>query len=483
MSVEIGPPNVLLLLNDHQAYYRHGWDGGVRPQIPAFERVARSGMRFDTAYTPTALCVPARRSLWTGLYPHNHGLMTNNDNAPEKDGRCLFHPLSRHGYRQYYYGKWHNGHTHQFDHGCEGFSMAGYGHAYRAEAYRAYCEEHRIPPARAFLETTLEENEPIETELGLDELGMASKSVGRLTTPTESHEAFFLSRLACDRLKQLKTAPTPWFMVVSFWGPHRPFLPSSEFASQYKPQDIGRYRSLDIDLASRPESYRFEHNHGLCDEAHRLRQPNPFPWSRWQHDLARSYAHVTMVDQAAARILDALESCGLARNTVVIASADHGDAIASHGGHATKGPYMVEETYRIPLAIRWPGRVPPRARNTSLVSLLDLAPTILEMAGTGFDHAVDGRSLVPLLLGKTDRVRSALLCEFNGLNDRPGFRDYPARMVVKEGLKYVATQDSDIDELYDLRRDPYALHNLAGDPAHRATQLDMIEELQRQDSR
>ena len=138
---------------------------------------------------------------------------------------------------------------------------------------------------------------------------------------------------------------------------------------------------------------------------------------------------------------------------------------------------MIEETYRIPFAVQWPDRIAPGSRNHSPVSLLDVAPTILDACGTGFDRAPDGNSLVSVLQGKADGVRSALMCEYNGLDGTPGHDNFKARMVVRDGLKYIATQDSGIDELYNLETDPYALKNLAGIQQHEAARQGMREEL------
>lgn len=104
-------PNILFLLNDHQAYYRHGWDGGVAPHRPNFDRLAREGANFERAYAVCPLCTPTRRSMLTGLYPHNHGFVTleEAENLPTRDQGILYELLARRGYRNYYFGKWHAG--------------------------------------------------------------------------------------------------------------------------------------------------------------------------------------------------------------------------------------------------------------------------------------------------------------------------------------------------------------------------------------
>ena len=173
--------------------------------------------------------------------------------------------------------------------------------------------------------------------------------------------------------------------------------------------------------------------------------------------LALCYAQITLVDEAGGRILSKLDELGLADNTLVIWTADHGDALACHGGHFNKRCYLPEEVMRVPLAIRWPAVVPAGQTIGRLVSNIDLAPTILAAAGTGFTNRVDGESLIPLLQDGTTAWREELLCEINGHYD-----PVIGRMVVTERFKYVETA-GDMNELYDLDADPYEMNNLAYD--------------------
>jgi len=479
-------PNILLLLNDHQAYYRHGWDGGVRPRIPSFDRLAAEGLRFDRAYCPTALCVPARRSLWTGLYPHNHGLYSNDESLPESPASWLFPLMAERGYRPFYYGKWHNGAMRLWKWGCGGFSMPGYGNPYQSAEYRRYCAELGIAEARCRVEADMDCDPARSGDRDLKDLDfMRDKGSGLLLTPEESHEAFFLAHLAGEKLAELARCGSdePWIMVVSFWGPHRPYLPTERYASMYRAEDIGEYPSFRADLSDKPASHRCEHNPVLQDGRGNLVQPSRMPWSWWQSQLARCYAHVTMVDAAGGRLLARLDELGLAAGTCVVWTTDHGDAVASHGGHGTKGPPMTEEIYRVPLAVRWPGTVEPGRSTGALVSHIDLAPTFLNLAASGNKGAgarADGASLLPLLAGDADRVREDLMCEFQGLGiDLPrryGKPEYHARALVTDRFKYVRTL-SDLEELYDLEADPYQTTNLHRAQEHRALLRDLRRRL------
>ena len=135
-------PNIIFMLNDNQAYYRYGWDGGLMPARPHFDRLAREGIDFQRAYSACPLCTPARRSMITGLLPHNHGFLTleEDENSEEHDEGIVFDRLAEQGYRNYYYGKWHTGPGTAADLGCEGVSYPGYGNPYIWPEYEAYCK-------------------------------------------------------------------------------------------------------------------------------------------------------------------------------------------------------------------------------------------------------------------------------------------------------------------------------------------------------
>jgi len=471
-------PNILLLVNDHQAYYRHGWDGGVKPQTPHFDRVAAGGILFEQNYTAVPLCGPSRRTLVTGLYPHNHKNFYNYTHSPY-DHEIYLNTLAEHGYCNHYIGKWHAGDGTALDFQCQGYSETDYGNPYTSDEYRRYLKRKGLPAAEHRVERHFW-NEPFRTQFPKLQDGARYKSeyawcgehaVGLTITPKETHEAYFLADLACDSLTQLANSADdqPFHLRVDFWGPHQPFFPTQEFADLYNPADITEYGSFGDTLEKKPELYREDKNRPLSDEDDHLLTPSPLPWSEWQKMLARAYGHITMVDAAGGVILDKLDELGLADNTIVLWTADHGDALASHGGRFDKGSFVTEEVIRTPLAVRYPSQIAPGQSSAKLTCSTDVAPTILDMAGTKFQNKVDGRSLLPLCLGKNNDWREDLLVESYG----HGFGTHHIiRAVVTERYKYIANEGT-LDELYDLAQDPYELENLVDNPPLAAVLSDM----------
>ena len=434
----VGKPNIVFILNDHQAYYRHGWDGGVRPLRPSFRRLAANGVEFSRAYSPCPLCTPARRSLWTGLYPHNHHFTKLGSDPQNPPDDLMFSHLAEAGYSMHYYGKWHAGPGTAADHGCEGFAMPHYGNPYLAPQYRAYCEGRGLPEAsfdvKAVFHEGAEENRPpLGPGYQCTWESLIPHSAAVLETPDDTHESFFLANLACEKLEQLAGAPDdrPFFLTVHFWGPHMPYWPSQRYVDMVDAARIEPYGSFYDTLEGRPAVYWTETNRPIS-ENRRLISPNPVPWQTWQILLQHSYAHSTMVDAAGGRVLDALQALGLAEDTLVLWTTDHGDAIASHGGHFDKNAYLTEEVLRGPMAVSWPGRITEGQVRQELVSLVDVAPTLLEAAGTGFDGRIDGTSLLPLLTEEGADWRQALVAETYGHH---GER-VVGRSVIGERFKY-----------------------------------------------
>ena len=476
-------PNIVLIVNDHQAYYRHGWDGGPRPLTPNFDRLATDGIRFERAYCAAPLCGPSRRTLASGLYPHNHRNYYNYSNAPY-DHEVYLANLARAGYRCFYFGKWHAGAGTALDFDCKGFSLEDYGNPYISEEYRDYIRRKGLPPAEHQVEFVFDSfvmnREFPALKVGAtyrsDRYWCGEHATGITTTPKESHEAFFLADLACEQLEALAAAEDdrPFHLRLDFWGPHQPFFPTREFADLYDPEDIPVYGNFADTLAGKPDVYWQDPHDRLTDEDRRFATPSNLDWGEWQRIIARAYAHITMVDAAGGLVLDKLEELGLAENTLVMWTADHGDALGSHGGRFDKGSYLTEEVLRVPLALRYPGRIAAGRTSDALACGTDIAPTILDAAATGFERRVDGESLLPLACGEDVAGRKSLLVESYG----HGFGTIElARAVIKGRYKLVAWQNH-ASELYDLDADPYELVNLYASARHGEVVSEMEAELQ-----
>ncbi len=450
-------PNILLLVNDHQACYGHEERYGIKR--PYYKRLAQQGVDFERAYCSTPLCCPSRRTMVSGLYTCHHGQFSGQSNAGYPYETYL-EKLKEAGYQVGYLGKWHTGKGTPGDFGAEGIFCEGYGNPYRLEAYRKYLEKFGLPFPKARIEHNwctpgwiddIAEGE----EYILDRPTMNECISGILTTPKETHEAFWLAYEACRKLEEYRESGEPFCLQVEFWGPHQPYLPTREYADLYPPEEIGEYPSYGDNLSQKPDIYHFEGGRNISQD-YRIILPNDVPWSTWAETMSRCYGQITLTDEAGGQILEKLEELGLAENTLVIWTADHGDGLACHGGHFDKDAYMTEEVLRIPFAMRYDGHIPAGEKSQALISNADLAPTLLAAAGTAFSGPVDGKNLLTLWEKGGD-------ADWRQENYAETFGHHLAhrgRVLTDIQYKYVWNQGQ-MEELYDLENDPYEMKNLA----------------------
>ena len=285
---------------------------------------------------------------------------------------------------------------------------------------------------------------------------------GILAGPPEAHEEQFVAHLACEKLREFAAADQPFSLVVSLWGPHQPYYPSADYADMVDPSEIPEYPSFRDDLSGRPFRYQFHR-----EISHRSSQSWP-EWSTWQEILARCYAQGHQTDAAVGDVLDTLDELSLAENTIVIWLADHGDAVASHGGLWDKSSTFIEEVARVPMAIRWPAAIEAGQPSDQLVSNMDATATMLDAAGIDAPGYMHSRSVLPLCQtpDKAD-WSDELICEHLGHSYL-----FPQRMILHDSYKYVFSLH-DMNELYNLQEDPFEMNNLIHDPQY----ADVIAEM------
>lgn len=454
------PRNILWLNTDQQMTANRP---GAARELPLQKRLAARGMNFRRAYTVLPICSPARASMLTGLYPHNHGLTENDGRFGGRAGLepsepLVTDPLRAEGYRCAWFGKWH---LHQeLDaraFGFDGYAPADYAYPYASAEYRTYLERHALPDPMARIELSGESGTPPGKEVALTsaedwfdfEAGSAI-----LEGPAETHEAFFVAELAERWLRD--PGDGPFFMRVDTWGPHPPYMVGAPFAGMFADLESAASPNLASDLKARPAHHAAYRDH----------------WQDILGDGARDFALLSrralqsaaLCETALVRLLDVLEECGRSDDTIIVFTADHGDAVASNGGVMNKGGLMVEETLRIPMLIAGPG-IPPGS-NDSLVCNIDLAPTLLDLCGITA-HGMDGTSLCPLLRRAGPVPRDGLMTEHYGLKTPLWQRAF------HKGHWKLVVQEDGFTELYDLASDPAEMNNLAEKAAHAGTLRDM----------
>jgi len=234
-----------------------------------------------------------------------------------------------------------------------------------------------------------------------------------------------------------------------FWGPHISCFVPEPYFSMYDPDKIPLPDNFGKLGENKPEVQRnFWGSWGISNQTQAVQR----------RVIAAYLGYVTYIDTQVGRLIEAMERHGLADDTIVIYTTDHGDMLGSHGLY-DKGPFMYEEIYRVPLMVRWPGVVGP-GRSDALVYNMDLAPTMWEIVGESQPQGGSSRSLLPLLQGRQkDLGRDYLICEFHRQHEF-----YPQAMVHSGFDKYIYNFGG-TDEYYDLRTDPGEMINRFRDPS------------------
>lgn len=448
-------PNVLVIMTDQHRVDAVSSLAGTVCRTPNIDRLAKGGISFTQAYSICALCTPARASMYTGMYPHNHRMIRNSEDRFcktefDEDDRLLSADLVESGYRCDFIGKWHCGIKRlPTDFGFHGMDVPGYGKCTQAAEYQRYLTDNG-----------LEQGEVIYDGGGWHgNIGLC----GTLQGPVEASVPYFLAEETIQQLKNNAAGDEPFVMFSNFWGPHAPYFPVEPFASMYDPKDIETWGNFEETFEGKPNAHKRYRDAFIGPEG-RLRT-----WEECSLWAARYYGFATMIDVQIGRILDELDDLGLAENTTVIFTTDHGDLLGAHGGMHDKASIMCQETYHIPFMVRPPGVSVGREVEVPITNM-DLYSTILDIAGVPLSDAVDSRSVVPLISdnGTTDWPEM-IVSEFNGHHYH-----YQSRMVTDGTWKYVFNVP-ETDELYDLESDPWETTNLAADDSF-ASQLKIMRD-------
>ncbi len=461
-------PNVLFVLTDQERYDASA-PGGPPVETEAIDSLSREGVRFERAFTPISICSSARASLLTGQFPHGHGML-NNCHEPDAiranlsaDLPTFSEELVAAGYDLTYTGKWHAGRDQTpADFGFSYLGGSDRHHDDIDEAFREHREERGVPVDEADLEEVIYTgDDPRDSSEGTFVAAKTSVDV-------EETRAYFLAERTIDAIETHADGDrdVPFFHRTDFYGPHHPYVVPEPYASMYDPDEIDPPDSYAETYDGKPRV----HENYLA-----YRGVAEFDWELWAEALAKYWGFITLIDHQLERILAALDERGLADETVVVHASDHGDFAGSHR-QFNKGPLMYDDTYRIPLQIRWPG-VTDGATSEAPVHLHDLAATFLELADVPAPDSFDSRSLVPLLenggeLPADVDWRDSTFAQYHG--DEFGL--YSQRMVRTDRYKYVYN-GPDIDELYDLEADPDELQNLIDHPEYEDTRRAMRERL------
>jgi arylsulfatase A-like enzyme len=463
---KVDKPNIIYIMSDDHAYQAISAYGGSLKDLaptPNIDRIAKDGMRFDRCLVTNSISGPCRAVLLTGKYSHLNGFLTNEGKQQPFDGSQQTFPklLQKGGYITAIIGKWHlMSDPTGFDHWE---ILPGQGNYYNPDF---------------------------------------------ITQEGRRREEGYVTELITGKclqwLNSVKNSDKPFMLMMHHKAPHREWQPGPDELTLYKDVTFPEPATLFDDYENRgtaektqdmtiAKTMRLAEDLKLFEDPdnvktagmNRMTPEQKAAWDTVYNPIIRKFykstpagddlirykyqrylqdylACIAAVDKSVGEVLDYLKEAGLDKNTVVIYASDQGFYLGEHGWFDKR--WMFEQSYRTPLLVRWPGVVKPRSVNNDMVSNIDLAETFLDIAGVEVPADMQGRSMVPVLKGRTPR---------NWRKEHYyHYYEYPGSHMVKRHYGMSTNRyklmhyyyDIDEWEMYDLKTDPDEIKNVYNDP-------------------
>ena len=445
LAVVAGPahgddrPNILFMMADDHAAHAISAYGSRVNQTPNIDRLARDGVKVNNCFATNAICTPSRAAILTGKYAHINGVPVFN----RFDGRqpTVAKALQAAGYHTGMVGKWHLG-----------SEPTGF-------------DDWTILPGQG------KYFDPV----------FFSKARGRITIPGYCTDITtdLAIRFLDDRPKD-----RPFFLMLHQKAPHRPWEPDEAHRKRWEGRAISEPATLDDDYATRADAAReatMRIDRDLTPRDLKQEPPaglSPEALKRWKYQrYMRDYlATVDALDENIGRVLDYLDRADLTRNTIVVYTSDQGFFLGDHDWFDKR--FMYEESLRMPLLVRWPGRIKPGTTTDAMVLNVDFAPTFLDAAGLPVPPEIQGQSALGVLEGQTPADwRTAMYYRY--YHYPQDHRVQPHIGIRTARYKLIHFDKIDQWELFDLQTDPHELKNRYDDPALLDTVKTLKAELSR----
>jgi len=466
LAAAAAPPNIVFIMSDDHAAQAISAYGSTINATPNIDRIAREGMRLDRVFVTNSICTPSRASILTGQYSHINGVPVFNRFDSARD--TVAKRLQAAGYYTGMIGKWHLG-----------SDPAGF-------------DRWEILPGQ----------------------GAYDDPVMYTATDETTYKGRYVTDVIADRaINFLKNRPAgkPFFLMMHNKAPHRPWVPDEAHRLQFEHRVIPEPATLRDDYATRTDALH-ENRQRVFDDLTRrdlkLVPPSDLAgadrdrWlstkptevtttvdgkavtltgdalQRWKYQryLQDYLATIQSVDDNIGRVLDYLDTSGLAANTIVVYTSDQGFFLGEHGLYDKR--FMYEESLRMPFVVRWPGVIRPGSTSDAMALNIDFAETFLDAAGVAVPSTMQGRSLVPIMKGQApaDWRASMYYRYYHDPGDHNTRAHYGVRTATHKLIHY---WKKDQWELFDLRADPSELKNIYGQPGQEAVTRELKAELLR----
>ena len=501
-------PNILFITTDQQHYNTLGVTN-PRIKTPALDRLAQEGMRFTRSYCVNPTCSPSRSTMITGLFPAWHHCWAIGVKLPE-DVPTIGDTLKANGYESILVGKAHfqplrsepgseliecqptlrdldfwrnfNGPWYGFDH-VETARMHG-NESHAGQHYAIWMEEKGLKNWRDYFQ---------QWPPAVDDKYAGPYYLRDCQTwdlPEAFHHTHWIGERTVANMERCVREDKPFFMWASFFDPHPPYTLPEPWASMYDPADMepgqlvrGEFDDMPPQYAKTTEaepdfSEYFEPGgqglHGFHSHQHNE--------AEMRRSLACYYGMLSLIDYEVGHILDALDRLGIAENTLVVFTTDHGHFLGQHGLIA-KGAFHYEDLLRTPMLARYPGQIPAGTVCDALQSQVDLAPTFLKALDIPVPGIMQGVDQLPVWKGQAQQARDHVLVE-----NRHNPTTVHLRTYINERYKLTVYRSADYGELFDLQEDPQELCNRWDDPDYQVLKAELLlrfvqAEIQREPTR
>jgi arylsulfatase A-like enzyme len=493
-------PNILFITSDQQRADCYGF-AGRKVKTPHLDALAAAGTHFSSCITPNLVCQPSRASILTGQLPLTHGVVDNGiDLRPPVGERSFASALETNGYQSAFIGKAHFATNSNFkptgtpeckesskEYGANwsgpymGFShveLMVIGHWYALHG-------PTLPPSGQHFERWVFEQvanpEVFELWAQATRAGNGAAQTWSSALPVAWHGSTWLGDRAISYIKE-RDRDRPFCAWVSFPDPHHPFDCPEPWSTLHHPDEVDLPIEGTKDLHRRPWWHRasLENEPDLADPKQRtfrakLSRSEDQSEAQLREMTANYFGMISLIDHNVGRILAELEVQGLADNTIVVYSTDHGDLLGDHGLYL-KGPTPYEALLRVGLIARGPG-IPAGRVVADPVSTLDLAATFCDYGKTELDEAAQSTRLRDLMEGKAGASRDMAYSEWNVNASRCGV-PLDLRTVRTRDAKLTIELQSGAGELYNLVDDPHEMDNLYDDAGRSSLRKELTDMIQ-----
>ncbi|MFA9445058.1 sulfatase [Egicoccus sp. AB-alg6-2] len=451
-------PNILLVIADDHAAHAISAYGSRINTTPGMDRIAAEGMRLDACFCTNSLCSPSRAAILTGTYNHVNGV-TSNSSLFDARQQTFVSLLQGAGYQTAMIGKWHLGHGGIHD-------PVGFDH-------------WTVLPDQG----TYHDPEFLESD------GTRTRRPGYVTDLITDLTIDWLDRRDRDR---------PFCAIVGHKAPHEAWEPAPRHLALFRDDEIAEPETLRDDYEGRatpareatmrivdhmPEEDFKEPVPGGLDDDERLR----WKYQRYIKDYLRT---VASLDENVGRLLDHLDADGSAEDTVVVYTSDQGFFLGDHGWYDKR--FMYEESLKMPTLVRYPREIAPGSTSDDLALNVDFAPTFLDYARVEVPPTMQGRSIRPLLAGRTpaDWRRSMYYRYWVHQDVMHNVWSHYGVRTARHKLIYFYAEPCGTSgaserrrppewELFDLHTDPQELRSVFDDPAYAEIRAELTAELRR----